>query len=132
MPPLAAIAADEKRPASERLAAWFDALRIAKRHKVRDDPELFRVYHNIVASMRELVSEHVGDLLAQLAQIIADGVATGEFSASLDPEAAARAFLYATAAFHHPALVALEPLPTEAEARIVLNLLLAGLRAGAV
>ena len=132
MDPLEAIAADRARPAPERLARWFDALRLAKRHKVRDDPELFRVYHRVVETMREAVGEHIEALLAQLEAIIADGVAAGEFAGKLDPKAAARSFLYATAAFHHPALVVLEPLPTEAEARAVLDLLLAGMRAGTV
>ncbi len=132
MDPLAAIAADHARPASERLAAWFDALRNAKRAKVRDDPELFRVYHRVVETMREAVGEHIAALLDQLKEIIADGVAAGEFSGKLDPKTAARSFLYATVAFHHPALVILEPLPTEAEARAVLDLLLAGMRAGMI
>ena len=128
--PLTAIALDKERTASDRLTAWFDTLRKAKRRKVRDDPELFQVYHNLVASRRDMVDEHVGEMRRQLAQIIADGMARGEFSNQLEPESAARAFLAATAAFHHPALVALEPLPTEAEARAVVELLLAGLRGG--
>ncbi len=128
--PLAAIAADRTRPASERLPAWFDSLRVAKRHKVRDDPELFRVYHQIVMSMRDVVAAHMADLLGQVERIIADGVAAGEFSDQPDPKTAARAFLYATSAFHHPAMIVLEPLPTEAEARTVVDLLLAGLRRG--
>lgn len=132
MDPLEAIAADRARPASERLAAWFDALRIAKRKKVRDDPELFRVYHRVVETMREVVTEHVGELLEQLERIIADGVAAGEFPSRLDPKSAARAFMHASAAFHHPALVMLDPQPTEAEARAVVELLVAGLRAGTV
>ena len=130
--PLTLIAADRTRTASDRLVAWFDALRIAKRHKVRDDPELFRVYHQIVMSMREVVDNHVGELLGQVERIITDGVAAGEFSGKLDPRTAARAFLYATSAFHHPAMVVLEPLPTETEARTVVDLLLAGLREGVV
>ncbi len=132
MDPLDAIVADRERPASERLARWFDALRTAKRKKVRDDPELFRVYHRVVETMREVVGEHIAALLTQLEAILTDGMATGEFSARLDPKTAARSFLYATAAFHHPALVMLEPLPTDAEARAVTDLLLAGLRAGTV
>ncbi len=132
MDPLEAIAADHERPASERLATWFDALRMAKRKKVRDDPELFRVYHRVVETMREIVSEHIDALLEQLERIIADGVAAGEFAGKLDPKTAARSFLYASAAFHHPALVMLDPQPTEAEAHAVVALLLAGLRAGMV
>ena len=132
MGPLEAIASDHARPASERLAAWFDALRIAKRHKVRDDPELFRMHHKIVVAAREVVDEHVEALRGQVARIIADGMAAGEFSARLEPGAAARTFLYAMSAFHHPALIMQETPPTDADARAVLELLLAGLRAGTV
>ena len=128
--PLEAIANDRARPASERLAAWFNALREAKRHKVRDDPELFQVYHNTVMAMREVVDEHVATLAGQVEMIIADGMAAGEFTPGPSPAALARAFQQATLAFHHPALVMQDPSPTDADARAVLGLLLAGLRAG--
>ncbi len=127
--PLETIAADAARPAGERLAAWFDALRAAKQGKFRDDPELFRVYHAIAGSAREVVGAHVAALLGQLERIVADGVRAGEFRAGLEPAGAARAFLQATAPFHHPAMVVQEPAPTGADARAVLDLLLAGLRA---
>ena len=127
--PLERITVDAERPAAERLAAWFEALRMAKRRKVRDDPELFRIYHGITADAHEVVREHVDALLGQVERILTDGMATGEFSPGLDPRAAARTFLLATAQFHHPAMVVQEPSPTDADARAVLDLLLAGLRA---
>ena len=125
--PLETIAADETRSASERLAAWFHALRLAKLRKVRKDPELFRVYHGIVENAHEVVGAHVDTLLSHVQSIIAAGIEGGEFSAGLDVPAAARAFLLATAHFHHPALVVQDPLPTEADADAVCKLLLAGL-----
>lgn len=129
--PLATIAADGARPAPERLWAWFDSLRTAKRAKVRDDPELFRVYHAVAEGAREVVGAHVAALLGQVERIIADGMAAGEFSAAgPDAATAARAFLLATVQFHHPAMVAQESTPTEADAHAVFGLLLAGLRAG--
>lgn len=128
--PLAAIADDRARPASQRLAAWFDTLRAAKQHKVLDDPELFRVYHRLAVAAGELAGEHVAALLAQVERIIANGMARGEFSAGLDARAAAQACLHAMSAFHHPAMLSQGPLPEDAEARAVLGLLLAGLRAG--
>ena len=100
-----------------------------ERRKVLDDPELFRVYHGIAETMREVVGEHVADLLGQLETIIADGVSAGDFSPTLDPAAAARAFLMATASFHHPALI-IQKLPSDEEARMVLAILLAGMRTG--
>lgn len=128
--PLETIAADGSRPAAERLTTWFHALRAAKRAKVRDDPELFRVYHGITEDAREVVGAHVAALLGQLTRIVADGVTAGEFRAELDAAQTARAFLQATVQFHHPAMVAQDPPPTEADARTVLDLLLVGLRAG--
>ncbi len=126
--PLENIAADCSRPAAERLADWFHALRAAKQRKVRKDPELFRVYHGIVENAHEVVGAHIAALLRQLAGIIGAGIAGGEFAAGLDPAASARAFLLATVQFHHPALLVQGPLPTDADAAAVLVLLLAGLR----
>jgi AcrR family transcriptional regulator len=130
--PLEAIAADKTRPAGERLKAWFDHLRAAKLKKVRRDPELFRVHFKYFQSLREVTDEHVLNLHRQVERIIADGIAAKEFSPKPNPAAAARAFLQATARFHHPALVMLDPPPKDADARAVFALLLAGLRAGAV
>jgi AcrR family transcriptional regulator len=130
--PLQAIAADKSRPAGERLKSWFDHLRAAKLKKVRGDPELFRVHFKHFQSLREVTDEHVLNLHGQVERIISDGIAAREFPAKLSVPAAARAFLQATARFHHPALVMLDPPPRDADARAVFELLLAGLRAGAV
>ena len=129
--PLQAIADDTARPAAERLAAWFDALRIIKRRKVQDDPELFRVHREVTGQSPEAVEEHVRALVGQIEKIIAEGVAAGEFPHGLDTLAAAEAFLHATSPFHHPAMLMRQPPLTDAHARAVLALLVAGLRAGA-
>lgn len=129
MAPLEIIANDRERSAPERLESWFDTLRVAKRRKVLDDPELFQVYHGIVQNMRGMVSEHIDGLLGQLEQIIADGVAQGHFSRSLDPKSAARAFLQASSTFHHPALI-VHHSPTDEEAHAVFAILLSGLIRG--
>jgi AcrR family transcriptional regulator len=128
--PIRAIAADHNRPASDRLAMWFDALRKSKRRKLIDEPELFRVYLSTVGDARKAAAEHVKVLLRQLESIINDGKSSGEFPPNTNARSAARAFLHATAPFHHPALVIQHPSPTEAEARSLIRLLLAGLRAG--
>ena len=127
--PLEAIASDGAHPASERLGAWFDTLRAIKKRKVLDDPELFQVHHNIVEQVPEIVEEHVATMLNQVERIIADGVTAGEFSSRLDPALSARAFLQATSPFHHPALIVRNPRASDEDARILLELLLAGLRA---
>ncbi len=128
--PLEAIARDTARPAGERLAAWFDSLRGAKRRTASEDPELFQVYHVITTNAHDVVSAHVAALLAQLERIVADGVASGEFAAGLDARTAARSVLRATVQFHHPAMVLQESAPPEEDARALMRLLLAGLRAG--
>jgi AcrR family transcriptional regulator len=126
--PLETIAADQTRSASERLTAWFDTLRKAKRRKLVDDAALFRVYFDTVEHAREAVEDHLKAMLDQIARMISDGKKSGEFPATVEPRSAARAFLHATSAFHHPALVVNQPAPTEAEARAVIRLVIAGLR----
>lgn len=126
--PLEVIVQNRSRPAARRLAAWFDTLRAIKQRKVLDDPELFRVHHQIVGQVPEVVAEHVDTMLRQVELIITDGIASGEFSSRLDPASAARAFLQASSPFHHPALLLQNP-PSEADAKAVLKLLLAGLKA---
>ena len=126
--PLELIAANDKLPAPQRLTRWFDTLRLGKRRKLLDDPELFRIYLQVTEQAHEVVGEHVASLLSQVQRIIADGIASGEFSSDLRPRLAARAFLQGTVQFHHPAMITQLPAPTSAEGHAVLGLLLTGLR----
>ena len=87
--------------APERLRHWLDLLIASKRSSAFDDPELFAMYMKLAAEARAVVKAHVEALRKQVTQIIADGVARGEF-ATPDPAAAARAMLSATACFHVP------------------------------
>lgn len=129
--PLAAIAQQQGKAAA-RLENWVLTLAAAKRAKVLDDPELFATYHAVVQAVRTVIDEHVAELRRQLARIIKDGIAQGEFKVS-DPDAAALAVLQATAMFHHPHHVRESGgRPNAHEIRAVLKLLLAGLRAGTV
>jgi len=98
--PLAAIAA-QKGPAPARLRRWFDTLIATKRAKVLDDPELFATYHALAVEAGDVVDEHVRELVAQVARILADGVKDGSFAVA-DPAQAARSLFQATARFHHP------------------------------
>ena len=99
--PLEKIAAEDG-PAADRLRRWLVELSKAKRKKALDDPELFATYIALVTDAREVVDRHVEHLVAQIAQILADGVERGEF-VSDDPHSAARAIFDATARFHNPA-----------------------------
>lgn len=118
-------------PAAVRLEAWVLELMRLKQHKLTDDPELFAVYHSIAEAARGVIEHHVAELLAQLTRIVSEGNAGGEFTVR-EPAQAARAILQATFAFHHPALLSQHRTPSEAEARAVVALLIAGLRSGAL
>ena len=99
--PLAVIAAGDG-PPLDRLRRWLDQLTGSKQRMAREDPELFATFDQITAEARQVVTAHVGNLAEQIARILADGAAGGEF-ADVDPAVAGRAFLQATARFHHPA-----------------------------
>ncbi|MGH3416531.1 MAG: TetR family transcriptional regulator [Actinocrinis sp.] len=89
-------------PAAERLHRWLTTLMGLKQEKARVDADLFAAYSQVSADTREVIVKHVGALTAQLARIIADGMARGEFEHG-DPTAIAYAVFEATAVFHHPA-----------------------------
>ena len=92
-----------------------------------DDPELFATYVALAAEARDVVTAHVDTLTRQLARIIADGVARGEFAVA-DPASAARAVFDATGRFHNPAYAPQWSDPTiDAAFDGVWSLLLAGL-----
>ena len=134
--PLADIVARNE-PAAARLEAWVLALVAAKRRKVLDDPELFATYQAVAQGAREVVRLHVLTLREQMAAIVGDGIARGEFALPADhAPAAAEAVLDATARFHHPHHVRDAAARPEADelraARRVIALLVAGLRAGAL
>lgn len=128
MGPLDAVAADESRPASERLHDWLEKIRAVKRRKLQDDPEVFRIHADIVRQAPAALASHIGQLEAQLAKMIGDGESSGEFAPGADVEVVARAFLQATSAFHHPALLMAGLQPDKHDAEAVLGLLLDGLR----
>jgi AcrR family transcriptional regulator len=101
MPPLRAIAA-EQGPAPKRLRRFFDALISVKRRRASDDPELFTAYRALAADARSVAAAHVEELIGLTAAIIRAGVEGGTFRA-VEPVAAGRAMLFATARFLHPA-----------------------------
>lgn len=130
------LAADRTIPPPDRLRAWLAALFAAKRRKALDDPELFATYTALVDETSTVVHDHITHLIAQLATIIADGVASGDFAADPardsragGPVAPARAVLLATARFHDPVHAADWAAPdADADLAAVTDLLLAGLR----
>jgi AcrR family transcriptional regulator len=99
--PLADVAAEEAL-ARERLRRWLDLLVESKQSRAREEQELFATYTELAANAREVIGAHVKALTDQLAQIIAEGIAQGEFNVA-NPETAARAVFDATSRFHNPA-----------------------------
>jgi AcrR family transcriptional regulator len=128
MTPLDAIAADESRPPAARLLDWLEKIRSAKRRKLLDDPEIFRIHFKIITEAPDVLRAHLEHMQAQVETIIASGIAAGEFSTGTDASTLARSFLHATTAFIHPALIMLGPAPTKADAQAVVDLLVDGLR----
>jgi len=125
---LTEILEEPARPAPDKLRQWLETLFEAKRHKAGDDPELFATYQ-VLMDDSTVVEEHVAHLVAQLREIIAEGVEEGRFSVD-DPGAAAQAVFDATARFHDPAYADQWQKPAiRAEFTAVSDLLLRGLRA---
>jgi AcrR family transcriptional regulator len=101
MAPLRAIAA-QSGPAPQRLRKFFDALMAMKRRRAAEDPELFAAYRTLASEAKSAVEAHVGELVSLTASIIRAGMTEGSFRTA-DPDDAARAILFATTRFHHPA-----------------------------
>ena len=90
-------------PATERLVTWVRTLAAGKQAMAAEDPELFATFQQLTGESREVVAAHIDHLLVQLARILDDGMARGEFAPG-DAQATGWAVLQATARFHHPAL----------------------------
>lgn len=119
---------NEEGSATERLRRWLMRLCSMKRAQAREDPEIFAKYKELVGEVREVTRVHVEHLTAQIARIILDGIAQGEF-ATPDPAAISRAIFTATVRFHHPAHAAEWSDPDlAAEFEDVWSLILVGLR----
>ena len=122
-----AVALAASGPASQRLRTWLSALFEVKRVKALEDPELFATYRTLIAQTSDVAAAHLRELAGQLAAIIADGVAAGEFTVT-SANGAAQAVLSATARFHDPCHAAAWADPgIEDEFQAVCDLLLRGL-----
>lgn len=99
--PLSAVAAVDA-PAPWRLRQWLHTLFATKRSKALDDPELFATYQVLTGESSAVTDAHVAGMVGQLAGIIADGVAAGDFAVT-DVGGTAQAVWDATRRFHDPA-----------------------------
>ncbi|KRF36559.1 TetR family transcriptional regulator [Nocardioides sp. Soil805] len=119
---------DEPGPAGRRLHDWLVALSTTKQSMATDDPELFATFHQLTIASRDVVDTHVAHLADQLSQIVASGMAGGEFAPG-DAATTGLAVLHATARFHHPAFAGEWGRPgLDAELEAVHDLLVEGLR----
>lgn len=94
--------ASQSGAAPRRLRRLIDALVEVKRRRAVDDPELFAAYGTLARGAESIVAAHVNELIALTVRVIRAGMNDGTFR-DADPVAAAKAVLYATSRFHHPA-----------------------------
>ena len=120
-------AAQGDRPVTERLQDWFLTLHRLKRRKVGADPELYRAFSFAAEGRRPFVARHIAFMREQLRDLVAEGMAAGDF-VKADPQAAADLVFEATYPFHHPQLV-LDTLDQDREPALtaMLNVLMRGL-----
>jgi AcrR family transcriptional regulator len=117
-------------PAPQRLRDWLAALFDAKRKKALSDPELFATFSVLVHENSSIVAAHIAEMVEDLTKIVADGVASGDFTTA-DPAVSAKAVFDATALFHDPAHARDWSAPdVDAAFDAVVSLLVAGLRSG--
>ena len=129
--PLAAIA-ERDGPAEVRLREWARTLARLKRHKVLDDPKMFAAYSALAGAADRVATAHIAELQHQLARILEDGRLQATFRIR-DVRRAAAAVQSATLRFHHPQLLLPpNPLPTQRDLERVLDLIIAGLKAGSM
>jgi AcrR family transcriptional regulator len=115
--------------AVDRLRALLTTMFAMKWGKAREDPELFATFRVLAAEHSTVSSAHVAFLLAQVREIVVDGIAGGDFATG-EPEVIARAVLNATSRFHDPTHAAEWRSPElEAESTTVISLILDGIRA---
>jgi AcrR family transcriptional regulator len=113
-----------------RLRAWLSELFAAKRLKAGGDPELFATYMALAHENSDVIDRHIATMVEQIAAIIRDGIAAGEF-APADIPATAQAVWDASLRFHDPAHAADWSQPGIDDAfNAVCDLILRGLAAG--
>lgn len=121
----------QRASATKRLRSWVTRLIAIKEEKFREDPELFATYGSLDEASREVVRDHILHLRAQVALIIADGVERGEFKVKDTPRAA-QAVYEAITRYQHPYFVTRGAKRRSDNVGVVMDLLVAGLKAGVV
>ena len=87
---------------AERMLQWLVALYQLKRQRILSDPEPHRAFDVAVALAKPYVIAHLSKLLGQLADLFSE--AGRQFDGNADENA--RLLYTATAAYHHPTIIA--------------------------
>ncbi len=124
--PLVAIL-EGSEPAPKKLDLWLRALFDSKHRRVSEDPEMFNTYLALAREACEVVKDHKGCLVGQIAQILRQGVEEGSLAIEA-PDATAQAIFDATSRFHHPGFAS-EWSETECHVRVdaVITLIMRGI-----
>ena len=99
---VAVVASSEDDP-EERIANWFATLYRLKRKRAIEDPEMYRAFDLASTHEKRFVVTYLDALIDQLTHLVARADASAVPAGSRDK---AELLFRATAAFHHPALVA--------------------------
>jgi AcrR family transcriptional regulator len=118
----------EDRPAAERLERFI--VELHRYNKTRCVSER-RLHEMVAAGMEEnwhAVERHIAAIHEMIAELVADGIARGEFSPGVEPRDAANAVCTACTGVLHPALIAqFAHKDLEEDARRVVRYLIAAL-----
>ncbi|MGW9528151.1 TetR family transcriptional regulator [Paenibacillus terrae] len=96
--PLTEVCQDASMLGKPHLRRYIQTLVELKQYFARDDEEMFEMYTRVTEQATDLIDQHIGHIVDQLADIIVRGGITSDQPAQL-----ARTLFYATARFHHPA-----------------------------
>lgn len=99
--PLLAIRGSDDSPLV-KLRQWFETLAKIKQQRAKDEPEMFDSYSIIAQGLpKEVLMSHLDLMIAQVADILSEGVDVGCFNIE-DCNATARAMFFGTVRYHHP------------------------------
>lgn len=101
---LESICREEKEPC-DKIHDWALAIYRAKLEKVRLDPELYNAFDMASQQFKPFVKLHLENLHRQLSNLVGEAIAKRRLR-SVDQESMTEVIAAATAAFHHPRLVA--------------------------
>jgi AcrR family transcriptional regulator len=96
----------QRKDPCEKIHDWALAIHRAKLKKVRLDPELYNAFDIASQQFKPFVKRHLESLHRQLSELVGEAIAKRQLS-NADPERVTQIISAATAAFHHPRLVAL-------------------------